>query len=362
MADVIVLGAGIIGAAVAYRLSRAGRRVTVLEAERPAAMASRRSFAWINAGNKPPRPYHDLNAAGIAEYGPLAAEVGGDWLHRTGHLEWATGPAERAALRDKVERLRAWDYPAALVARAEACSLAPDLTLPPAGEADFAFYAEEGWVEAAGLIGRLLAAARAAGATVRYPAPAERLLVESGRVAGVVAAGATYAADLVIDCTGAAAGALLRPHGLTIAQRSSAGILVVTEAAPLRLERVVHAPGVYLRPDGNGRVLIGSEAIDAGLAGLPADAPVPGPVAAPCRDLLHRARAIAPGAARLLPGADPQRRHARPRPQPPDRRGGHYRRGAGRAASLPPRPAGAAHGLKPPVSPGLDDEHDAGDG
>lgn len=297
MTDVIVLGAGIIGAAVAYRLSRAGQRVTVLEAERPAAMASRRSFAWINAGNKPPRPYHDLNAAGVAEYGPLAAEVGGDWLHRCGRLEWATDPAERLALRERIARLRTWDYPAAPIARDEAQALVPDLVLPPAGAADFVFYEQDGWVETAGLIGQLLAAAAAAGASLHYPAPAERLLVERGRAAGVVAAGATYAADLVIDCTGVAAGALLRPHGLTIAQRSSAGILVVTEAAPLRLERVVHAPGVYLRPDGNGRVLIGSEAIDAGLAGLPADAPAPGPVAAPCRDLLHRARAIAPALA-----------------------------------------------------------------
>ena len=101
MREVIVLGAGVVGAAVAYRLSRADVRVTVLEARRPAALASRRSFAWINASNKLPRAYHDLNAAGVAEYGPLAAELGGDWLRRTGRLEWATGPAERAALRDR---------------------------------------------------------------------------------------------------------------------------------------------------------------------------------------------------------------------------------------------------------------------
>ena len=55
MREVIVLGAGVVGAAVAYRLSRADVRVTVLEARRPAALASRRSFAWINASNKLPR-------------------------------------------------------------------------------------------------------------------------------------------------------------------------------------------------------------------------------------------------------------------------------------------------------------------
>jgi glycine/D-amino acid oxidase-like deaminating enzyme len=292
-----VLGAGVVGATVAYRLSRAGLRVTVLEAQRPAALASRRSFAWINSSDKPPRPYHDLNAAGVAEYGALAAELGGDWLHRAGRLEWASEPARRAALRDKVARLQTWDYAAELVTRAEAAAIAPGLRLPGDGDAEYAFYAEEGWVEAADLIARLLAGVEAAGGAVRYPAPAERLALAGGRVDGVAAAGTTYAADTVVDCTGVAAGALLAPHGLRLAQRRSPGLLIVTEAAPVTLDRVVHAPGVYLRPDGNGRLLIGSEEIDARLADLAPDAPTPAPLDEPCQELLRRGRAVASGLA-----------------------------------------------------------------
>jgi glycine/D-amino acid oxidase-like deaminating enzyme len=210
MPDVIVLGAGIIGAAVAYRLSRAGVRVRIFEAERPAAAASRRSFAYINAARKPPRPYHDLNAAGVAEYGPLAADLGGAWLHRTGRLEWAIDAAERTALRDNVARLRAWDYAAESIDQTTASALAPDLRLPPAGTADFAHHPDEGWIEVVPLVAELLTSALAAGATLEYPAPAERLMVEGGRVVGVVSRGTPHHAEVVIDCSGIAAVAAVR--------------------------------------------------------------------------------------------------------------------------------------------------------
>ena len=199
------------------------------------------------------------------------------------------------------------------------------------------------------MIARLLDGVEAAGGTVRSPAPAERLAVADGRVVGVVAAGTTHAAEAVVDCTGvAAAGSLLAPHGLRLAQRHSPGLLIVAEAAPVTLDRVVHAPGVYLRPDGNGRLLIGSAGIDAGLADSAgrADAravgrPVPEPfglgtgrssppgrrrdrvdAAVLASDAGRRPERGRPGggAAGLLRGADAQRRNARPGPQPTRRR------------------------------------------
>lgn len=46
---IVVIGAGIIGASIAYHLAAAGAKVTVLEAERPGAGATENSFAWLNA-------------------------------------------------------------------------------------------------------------------------------------------------------------------------------------------------------------------------------------------------------------------------------------------------------------------------
>ncbi|MEM8981324.1 MAG: FAD-dependent oxidoreductase, partial [Pseudomonadota bacterium] len=44
---IIIVGAGVIGACVAYHLARAGARVTVVDADSAGATAA--SFGWINA-------------------------------------------------------------------------------------------------------------------------------------------------------------------------------------------------------------------------------------------------------------------------------------------------------------------------
>ena len=61
MMKTIVIGAGMMGASVAYRLAQAGAAVTVLEGI--GGGTSGISFAWTNAHQKPPKPYHDLNVA-----------------------------------------------------------------------------------------------------------------------------------------------------------------------------------------------------------------------------------------------------------------------------------------------------------
>jgi len=59
--NVVVVGAGLIGAAVAADLARGGCAVTVLESNQFAAGTSGATFAWTNAGGKQPRSYFDLN-------------------------------------------------------------------------------------------------------------------------------------------------------------------------------------------------------------------------------------------------------------------------------------------------------------
>jgi len=76
MAKMIVIGAGVMGASVAYRLAQGGVDVTVLEATRVGGGTSGISFAWTNAHRKPPRPYHDLNVGGMKAHAALRDEFG----------------------------------------------------------------------------------------------------------------------------------------------------------------------------------------------------------------------------------------------------------------------------------------------
>ena len=89
MTEIIVVGAGVLGTSVAYRLARAGAKVTVLEATRVGGGTSGISFAWTNANNKTPRAYFDLNVAGMRAHAALKDEFGATpWWHDGGRVEW----------------------------------------------------------------------------------------------------------------------------------------------------------------------------------------------------------------------------------------------------------------------------------
>ena len=73
--QIIVVGAGIIGASIAWHLTRAGAGVTIVEAGQPGGVATPASFAWINASWGNPEPYFRLRMRSIAEWTRLAAAV-----------------------------------------------------------------------------------------------------------------------------------------------------------------------------------------------------------------------------------------------------------------------------------------------
>ena len=193
----VVVGAGILGASVAARLAAAGLRVTLLDQDQPGRATSRWSFAWINSNDKTPRPYHDLNHAGMRAWAELAPDLDGDaWYRPAGHIELATadGAAELGA---RVKRLTGWGYPARLVDPAEAAALEPALRVPP--DAAAAFFPGEGYLLTEPLIARLVARAESHGAHLRTG--------ELGRVTGLepgaaprvrTAAGEALAADEVV--------------------------------------------------------------------------------------------------------------------------------------------------------------------
>ena len=85
--SIIVIGAGSVGANVAYRLAERGARVTLLDAGAPGGGTSGASFAWLNAFRKTPRNYYELNLASMDEHARLAEELGaGSWQHRHGGI------------------------------------------------------------------------------------------------------------------------------------------------------------------------------------------------------------------------------------------------------------------------------------
>src|SRR6202140_1952956 len=140
MTKMIVIGAGVMGASVAFRLAQAGADVTVLEATRIGGGTSGISFAWTNAHQKPPKPYHDLNVGGMKAHAALKDEFGAPpWWHGGGSLEWELEP-DRADQRANVEQLRAWGYAAEWIDLKQVQELEPDINPAVIGDAPVAYF------------------------------------------------------------------------------------------------------------------------------------------------------------------------------------------------------------------------------
>ena len=290
MTRAVVIGAGLLGSAVADELTGRGVETVVVEADRPASGTSGASFAWVNAQDKAPEAYFSLNVEGVRSYPALAAELGGDWYHGGGDIAIGRGP-DAARLTDRVERHRAAGYPVTELDRAALARLEPALALPPDGELALAHFPDEAWIDAPVLVERRLARAQERGAEVRRATRAAGFEVSGGRISAVRTDGGTIDADVVLLAAGNGTEALAAGLGVRVPMAPSPGLLATVGPAAPPLRHVVHAGDVAMRPDADGHILLSSRAIDATLD--PATRAV-APDAEPCRVLTERA-------ARLLP-------------------------------------------------------------
>ncbi len=306
---VIVIGAGVVGASVAFRLAQAGADVLVLEAARVGGGTSGISFAWTNAHNKPPRPYHDLNVAGMKAHAALRDEFGATpWWHGGGSLEWKP-EEERAAHAETVQRLRDWGYAAEWISPERLHELEPDIDRAAVGDAPVAFFPEEGWLDPVPYAQAMLSAARRHGARLLCPARVVETLITADRVTGVrTADGARHEADMVVNCAGRWANDPMQDSGLHLPLAPTIGFLVFTPPVATTLSRVVHTPVINFRPDGAGRLMLHWEPTDETIR---PDTPLD-PLMPEARDLVARARQILPSIGEFAPEA--VRRAVRPIP------------------------------------------------
>lgn len=295
----VIVGAGMIGAALAARLAEADASVTVVEADQPGRGTSGSSLAWVNANGKPPRAYHDLNVAGLRAWRAWADRLGGDWFRPGGSLHWAT-PADAARLAEHVATLASWDYPARLLTPAEALHLEPDLAIPPEVR-EVAHFPEEAYLLTGAAVRALLDYATARGVTLVTGDAVAELLATGDRVSGVrLASGAVIAADTIALCAGWRTPSLAAQLGLDVplipvdAPGSSAPCLVAwSEPAPVRLSRYLSPPDLDLRPAEHGRLLFEAGDIDTAMD-LATDCVQ---LAASAQTLLERARRYLPALA-----------------------------------------------------------------
>ena len=92
-----VVGAGIVGASIAYHLAEAGAEVTLSEKTGPAAGATRNSFAWINAFVADVH-YRAMRLQSLLAYHDLDRRLGLAIVWG-GYLNWANDAPQAASVR-----------------------------------------------------------------------------------------------------------------------------------------------------------------------------------------------------------------------------------------------------------------------
>ncbi|MBI1170695.1 FAD-dependent oxidoreductase [bacterium] len=254
MQRIVIIGAGLVGAALAFRLAEAGAEVTVLEAGmQPAAEASGRSFGWINASFFLNEAHHHLRVAGMAAHRRMARDLMGGGMaglwHWSGCLWWED---EDAAFEGQAQDLARLGYPLREVTGSEVAALEPALAAAPRRAL---FLPQEGAVDAAALTRALLQAAADRGAALWFGMGATGVLMRGGAVCGVRMGAASLAADQVIVAAGTAAPALLEPLGYPLPMLPRPGLILRTRPVAPLLRHILAMPGQDLRQDAAGRLI-----------------------------------------------------------------------------------------------------------
>jgi glycine/D-amino acid oxidase-like deaminating enzyme len=277
---IVVAGAGIIGASIAYHLAKAGASVTVIDKQGPATHASRGTFAWINATwAKQPRSYHAFNQEGVAGWHELRKDLDLP-IRWGGSLEWFEDPERQDRLGSQVAEQVEWNEPARMIDAAEFANLEPNVVVDATTRA--AYSPNDGAIDPVTATLKLLAAAEKMGAVLRFPCELMDLSLQGGGLGSVETSTGSIGADRIVLATGAAPELPARIGGIEIPQRSTPGVIAITVPLPRLLNRVVVAPGIHLHQRGDGRIVLGeqdgppqNEAHALRLAMRPNDFPTP---------------------------------------------------------------------------------------
>ena len=265
--EVVVIGAGVQGSAVALRLAQAGRSVLVLERSIPGAEASSAAGGILSPGVEALEPgaFYDLCAASLARYPAFAAEVerlSGLWVgfRGGGTLEVALDDEVARVLAARAEKLQRGGIAVEVLDGEAARRLEPGLSERTRGALHFP---EEASLDPR-LLGRALAiAAQRAGARF-LTGQVRRIAVEGGRAAGVDHEAGRIQAGAVVLAAGSWS-LQVEGHGLPPgAVRPVRGQMGVLDTRPPLLSRVIFSEKGYLVPRADGRILCGSTMEEAG--------------------------------------------------------------------------------------------------
>ena len=263
--QVIVVGAGIVGCAVAYELAARGASVRLID-PRGSGQGATRASAGILA------PYIEghsgallrLGVCSLDQYDAFIERVSRDAEHsveyrRNGTLQVAVDDTELRELEGQRRKLAEQGVPHSFLTADAVRRFEPSLTRDARGGL---LMLQHGYVHAASLVAALVGAATKRGATLTV-GPVEAIDHDQGSPS-VTTAGERIAADAVVLAAGSWSGSIpirLAPPPPVHPVR---GQLLQLRPSQPTLSTVVWGTGCYLVPWQDGSVLVGATVEDAG--------------------------------------------------------------------------------------------------
>jgi len=211
--DAIIIGAGLVGSAIALRLAQEGLRVALIEKNKPGREAS-----WAGAGMLSPAPdapasipLVPLGRASLNLYPQFIAEIEEISGRRTGYrsdgaIELLFSAEAERELSTLIALHHALGLPTEPLSVDEAIKLEPGLT---ARARAAAYLPYEACVDNRALVEALLAAALISGVELVPATPVRAIVIDQGRCTGVrTEDGTLFSARDVIVAAGAFSGLL----------------------------------------------------------------------------------------------------------------------------------------------------------
>lgn len=232
---IIIVGGGIIGAALARGLCDAGADVLVFDSG--AAGATGASFGWINASFYLDDHHFALRSAGMEAWRALDVP-----LNHCGCLCWET---EGDAFDRQRDALATLGYAVEEVDKARFAMLEPQVAAP-----DRALrFRSEGVADPVATTARLLSGVR-----VVRGVPVTGVATHAEKVVGVETAQGRVAADRVIVAAGCASPGLLATVGVDLPLLDRPGVMMRSAPVARCLTHVLATPETELRQDASGRL------------------------------------------------------------------------------------------------------------
>ncbi|MFZ0883748.1 MAG: glycine oxidase ThiO [Candidatus Acidiferrales bacterium] len=272
--DAVIVGGGVIGAAIAFELAGEKVRVLVIDRQAPGREASWAAAGMLSPGPDSPEavPLVPLGQESLRLYPEFVAgieEASGRIVDfaREGTFEVFAGPDGETARDQIIEEYRDLGLAIEAISVEAARGLEPELGSAASAAA---WLPEEATVDPRMLTEAILAAAERRGAVVREACAVESLWCAGGACEGVITAGGDkIEGEHVVIAAGTFCGTI-KDWGTdgNLARyapvRPVRGQMVALRSATVRLKKVLRSSRGYLVPRRDGRIIAGSTLENAG--------------------------------------------------------------------------------------------------